>query len=275
MKVWNIGAEGQFALGGIGATWAVLMWPDLPMPMMLSVMLFCAGIAGGLWGLIPGFLKLKLGLNEIISTLMLNYIGIEGMRYLVYGPWKDPGSMGFPMTAVFPESAIFPELFGSVHAGIIVCILAAGAVALFLQRTKLGFELCAAGENPRAAKYARMPYGFLLVFVLTVSGILAGMAGCIEVSATFNRLQPSFCTGYGYTAIVVAWLSRLKISSTALFSVFLAGLLVGTDNLQVDMQVPAAFGGIVEGLILLCVLSGQFFYSYTIQWTGRSEGGSA
>lgn len=274
MKVWNIGAEGQFALGGVGATWAVLSFPELPMPLMLTAMLLCAGVCGGLWGLVPGYLKLRFGLNEIISTLMLNYIGIEFMRYLVYGPWKDPGSMGFPMTAVFPDEAVFPEVLGYVHAGLFVCVIAAVAVSVFLQRTRLGFELCAAGENPRAERYARIPYGFLLVFVLTVSGALAGLAGCVEVSATFNRLQPSLCTGYGYTAIVVAWLSRLRTSSIALFSVFLAGLLVGTDNLQVDMQVPAAFGGIVEGLILLCVLAGQFFYSYRIVRAGRAEGGN-
>lgn len=275
MKVWNIGAEGQFALGGVGATWAVLTFPGLPMPLMLTVMLLCAAAAGGLWGLIPGYLRLKFGLNEIISTLMLNYIGIEFMRYLVFGPWKDPGSMGFPMTAMFPEEAVFPEVVGYVHAGLLVCVVAAVAVYVFLQRTRLGFELCVSGENPRAARYARIPYGFLLVFVLVLSGALAGMAGCVEVSATFNRLQPNLCTGYGYTAIVVAWLSRLRTPSIALFSVFLAGLLVGTDNLQVDMQVPAAFGGILEGCILLCVLAGQFFHSYTLVRTGRRQGGVA
>ena len=97
MKVWTIGAEGQFALGGVGATWAVLTFPDLPMPAMLLTMLACAAVTGGLWGMLPGLLKLKFGLNEIISTLMLNYIGIEFMRYLVYGPWKDPGSMGLSL----------------------------------------------------------------------------------------------------------------------------------------------------------------------------------
>ena len=275
MKVWNIGAEGQFALGGVGATWAVLTVSGLPMPLMLCLMLLCAAVAGGLWGLIPGYLRLKFGLNEIISTLMLNYIGIEFMRYLVYGPWKDPGSMGFPMTGLFPEEAVFPEVLGYVHAGLLVCVVAAVAVYVFLQRTRLGFELCVSGENPRAARYARIPYGFLLMFVLALSGALAGMAGCVEVSATFNRLQPNLCTGYGYTAIVVAWLSRLRTPSIALFSVFVAGLLVGTDNLQVDMQVPAAFGGILEGFILLCVLAGQFFHSYTLVRTGRRQGGAA
>lgn len=265
MKIWNIGAEGQFALGGVGATAAVLLLPpDAPAWIMLPAMMIGAALAGGLWGFIPGMLKLRFRLNEIISTLMLNYIGIELMRYLVYGPWKAPSSMGFPMTDMFPASAVFPPLFGRIHAGIILCIVVALALVLFLGRTRLGFELRVAGENPKSARYARIRYGFLLVFVLTLSGALAGLAGCVEVSATFNRLQPNLCTGYGYTAIVVAWLSRLRISSIAFFSFFLAGLKVGVENLQIELQVPAAFGGILEGFILLCVLAGQFFHHYRL-----------
>ena len=274
MKVWNIGAEGQFALGGVGATAAVLLLPpDAPAWLALPAMMGGAAIAGGLWGFIPGLLKLRFGLNEIISTLMFNYIGIELMRYLVYGPWKDPSSMGFPMTAVFPDAAIFPPLFGRTHAGLVLCLVVALALMIFLGRTRLGFELRAAGENPRNARYARIPYGFLLVFVLALSGALAGLAGCVEVSATFNRLQPNLCTGYGYTAIVVAWLSRLHISSIAFFSFFLAGLKVGVENLQIELQVPAAFGGILEGFILLCVLAGQFFHLYRLTRVNAQEQG--
>lgn len=265
MKVWNIGAEGQYALGGVGATWAVLTFAGLPPGLLLPLMLLCAAVAAGLWGMVPGLLRVRFGLNEIISTLMLNYIGIEFLRYLIYGPWKDPASKGFPMTAMFPDAAVFPTLFGRTHAGLIVCVLAAAALAVFLHRTRLGFELRAAGENPRAARYSRMPYGFLLVLVLTLSGALAGMAGCVEVSATFGRLQPNLATGYGYTAIVVAWLSRLRLTSIAFFSFFLAGLRVGVENIQLELQVPAAFGGILEGFILLCVLAGQFFYSYRLE----------
>lgn len=263
MQIWNIGAEGQFALGAVGATWAVLTFPGLPMVLMLPLIVVCAAVAGGVWGFIPGILRLKCGLNEIISTLMLNYIGILFLQYLVYGVWKAPGSFGFPMTAIFPEAATIPPVYGRIHGGIVICLIAAVALGVFLRRTRLGYELLAAGENARAARYARMPYGFLLVLVLAVSGALAGIAGCVEVSATFNRLQPNVATGYGYTAIVVAWLSRLRISSIVLFSFLLAGLRVGVENLQLLMQVPAAFGGIMEGLILLAVLAGQFFHTYT------------
>lgn len=174
---------------------------------------------------------------------------------------------------MFPASAIFPSLFGRTHAGLLLCVVTALALAAFLSRTRLGFELRAAGENPRNARYARIPYGFLLLFVLTLSGALAGLAGCVEVSSTFNRLQPNLCTGYGYTAIVVAWLSRLRISSIAFFSFFLAGLKVGVENLQIELQVPAAFGGILEGFILLCVLAGQFFHHYRLVRAGAQQEG--
>lgn len=265
MKIWNIGAEGQFAMGAVGATWAVLTFPELPMWAMLPMILLCAAIAGGFWGFIPGVLREQFRVNEIVSTLMLNYIGILFLQFLVYGPWKDPGSYGFPMTAMFPDEAIFPTVAGRVHAGIILCVIAAAILALVLKRTQFGFELRVCGENPAAAGYAHIPYKKLAVCVMVISGILAGFAGSIEVSATFNRLQPDLATGYGYTAIVVAWLSRLRIRSIAFFSFFLAGLRVGMENLQIEQQVPAAFGGILEGLILLTVLAGQFFYMYSLQ----------
>ncbi len=269
MQIWNIGAEGQFALGGIGATAAVLLFPNLPGILLIPLVLLFAALAGGFWGFVPGILKLKFGLNEIISTLMLNYIGIEFLRYLVYGPWKHASSMGFPMTMPFPDAATLDSVWGRVHEGIWVCLIAAIVLAFFLNKTRLGFEIKTAGENPRAARYARMPYGFLLVFVLALSGAFAGLAGGVEVSATFQRLQPTFCTGYGYTAIVVAWLSRLKITNIAFFAFFLAGIRVGVENMQLEMQVPAAFGGILEGLILLTVLAAQFFYTYRLEWVRK------
>lgn len=264
MQIWNIGAEGQFALGAVGATWAVLTFPNLPMPLMLPAMFLCAAATGGLWGFIPGFLREKWGLNEIISTLMMNYIGILFLQYLIYGSWKAPDSFGFPMTELFPDAAIIPPLFGRIHGGLLLCVLAALLLGLFLRHTRLGFELLVSGENPRAARYARIPYGWLVMLVMALSGALAGLAGWVEVSATFNRLQPNIATGYGYTAIVVAWISRLRIASIVLFSFLLAGLRVGVESLQLFMQLPAAFGGIMEGLILLAVLAGQFFHTYAV-----------
>ncbi|SIO29374.1 ABC transporter permease [Halodesulfovibrio marinisediminis] len=269
MQIWNIGAEGQYALGAVGATWVVLSMPDAPMWALLPLMFLAAAVLGGLWAIIPALLREKMGLNEIISTLMFNYIGILFLEFLVYGAWKDPASFGFPMTIMFPDTAIIGEFFGRIHWGILVCAGAAAALTVFLKHTRLGFEIMVSGENPRAARYARMPYSALVVLVMGICGALAGWAGLIETSATLNRLQPTIMVGYGFTAIVVAWLARLRITSIAGYSILLAGLRVGVENLQLELQVPASFTGIMQGLILLSVLAGQFFNWYSFQRSKR------
>ncbi len=271
MQVWNIGAEGQFALGAVGATWAVLTFPSAPGWVLIPLMFASGAVAGGIWAWIPALLRLRWGMNEIITTLMFNYIGIQLLEFMVYGSWKDPASFGFPMTVIFPDTAIVAPMVGRIHWGIMLCPVVAVLLWVFLRRTRLGFELLAGGENPRAAQYARMPYGFLVMLVLALCGMLAGWAGVLETSATLHRLQPSVMAGYGFTAIVVAWLARLRIPVIAVFSFLLAGVRVGVENLQLELQVPAAFGGIIEGLILLTVLAGQFFVWFRLQPCGRKK----
>jgi ABC-type uncharacterized transport system permease subunit len=265
LQVWNIGAEGQFALGAIGASWLALSFPHLPAYVMLPAMMAAAFLGGGLWGMIPALLKLRMRANEIIVSLMLNYIAILILDYLVYGPWKDPTSFGFPMTPQFSPSAIVGTIGASrLNWGLGLCVVLGVAVWIFFRYTRLGFELKASGENVRAARYARLPYDRLVILVMVLSGAMAGCAGFIEASANLNRLQPSIMVGYGYTAIVVAWLAQLNPFYIGLASFLLAGLRVGVENLQIDLHVPAAFGGIMEGLILLTVLAGGFFIHYRI-----------
>ncbi len=266
LQIWNIGAEGQFALGAVGATWMALTFSHLPKTLLLPAMLGGAVVAGGIWGLIPALLKIRLRANEIIVTLMLNYIGILFLDYLVYGPWKDPVSFGFPMTKEFSSGAIIGMIGGTrINWGILLCIFFAVVVWIFVQYSRLGYELKASGENPRAARYAGLPYEGLVILVMVASGALAGCAGFVEVSANLNRLQPSIMVGYGYTAIVVAWLARLNPFYIGVASYLLAGLRVGVELIQLDLQVPAAFGGILEGLILLMVLAAGFFTRYRIR----------
>ncbi len=265
LQVWNIGAEGQYAMGAVGASWAALSFPDLPAITLIPSMMAAAFVFGGIWGLIPAFLKIRVKANEIIVTLMLNYIAILFLEYLVYGPWKDPASFGFPFTREFPPAAVVGRIGNtSLNYGIFLCILSGLAIWVFFKYTRLGYELVASGENVRAARYARLPYKRLVFLVMAISGILAGWAGFIEASATIGRLQPSIMAGYGYTAIVVAWLARLNPLSIGLASFLLAGLRVGMENLQLDLQVPAAFGQIMEGLVLLTVLAGGFFIRYKV-----------
>jgi simple sugar transport system permease protein len=270
LQIWNIGAEGQFALGAVGATAVALAFPRLPSFVLIPLMMLASMAGGGLWGLIPGILKVRLQANEIIITLMLNYIGILFLDYLVYGPWKDPVSFGFPMTPAFSANAVVGTMgLGRIHWGLLLCIGFGVAMWIFFRFTRTGYELRACGDNAQAARYAGIPRDGLVVMVLVLGGALAGCAGFLEASANLNRLQPSIMVGYGYTAIIVAWLARLNPLQIAIAAYLLAGLRVGVENLQLDLQVPAAFGGIVEGMILLSVLAGGFFSNYRIRFGGR------
>lgn len=268
MQIWNIGAEGQYVLGSLGATAMVLAFPQAPAYVMLPGLLLFAALAGALWAIIPAGLRLLFRMNEIISSLMLNYVAIFLLEYLVYGPWKDPKGSGFPMSIPFPRPALIPGLFGRVHWGLVFCLLAGLLLGFFFKRTRLGYEILATGENVKAAKYAGMPFNFLVIFVFCLCGALAGLAGGLEVSATLGRLRPNVAVGYGYTAIIVAWLARLRVTRIAFFSFLLAGLRVGVENLQLEMAVPAAFAGIIEGSILIIVLAGQFFEDYAVKRKG-------
>jgi simple sugar transport system permease protein len=263
LKIWNIGAEGQFALGAIGATWVALSFPAWPKYFLLPAMVVMAAVGGGLWGLIPALLRQRLKTNEIIVTLMMNYIAILLLDYLVYGIWKDPTSYGFPMTPMFSEQAIVGKIVGtSINWGLAHCLVLGLVFWVFFRFTRVGFEIKASGDNVRAARYAGLPYDRLVILVMVMSGALAGWAGFLEASGTVNRLQPSIMVGYGYTAIVVAWLARLHPASIGVAAILLAGLRVGVESLQLDLQVPAAFGAIIEGLILLTVLAGGLFNHY-------------
>ena len=267
LQIWNIGAEGQYALGAVGATAFALAAPGLPGIVMLPGMFLSAVVAGGLWGFLPAILKIRMRANEIIVTLMLNYLGILFLDYLVYGPWKDPVSFGFPMTPEFSSAAIVGTIGSTrIHWGLALCAVFGVLFWIFLRFTRFGYELRVSGESISVARYAGLPYNRLVVFVMVLSGALAGCAGFLEASASLNRLQPSIMSGYGYTAIVVAWLARLNPLYIGIASFLLAGLRVGVEHIQLDLMVPAAFGGIMEGLILLTVLSGAFFTQYRIRF---------
>ena len=171
MQIWNIGAEGQFALGAIGATWMALSFPDLPGFVLLPMMFVMAFILGGAWAFIPAFLRLKLRVNEIISTLMLNYVAILFLDYLVFGVWKDPASFGFPMTPEFTQGAIIPAIGSSrVHWGVLFCVVVGAGLWAFMRFTRIGFELQASGEGARVSRYAKIRYGRLVILVMAMSG---------------------------------------------------------------------------------------------------------
>lgn len=270
MRFWNIGAEGQLAMGGFAAAWVGLflpgLLPDLPLKWLLPLMVLAGMLAGALWGLIPALLRAFVGVNEVITTLMMNYIAILWIEYLFYGPWRDPKGYGFPGTAPFPQEAWFPRYPGTrVHLGLAFAIAAAIILWFVLTRTRWGYEVRVIGENPRAARYAGISLWRNFLLVMLVSGALAGLAGVGEVAGISHRLQKGLTVGYGYTAIIVAWMGQLNPWGVVLVGVLLAGLLVGGDQIQITMRLPAAVALVLQGAILFFMLGGVLFNQHRLR----------
>ena len=276
MRFWNIGAEGQLAMGGIAAAGVALFLPRQAPAMsgwmLLSLSALAGFAAGAAWGLIPAVLKAYLRVNEIITTLMLNYIAILLVEYLFYGPWKDPKGYGFPGTAEFTPAAWLPRLPGTrVHLGLLFSVLAALFIWTVLTHTKWGYEIRVIGENPRAAAYAGMNLARNMVLIMLLSGGLAGLAGMAEVTGIAHRLTKGLTVGYGFTAIIVAWLALLDPWIILLVAFLLAGLLVGGDQIQITMGLPASVALILQGAVLFFMLGGQVFKQYHIASSWRRD----
>jgi simple sugar transport system permease protein len=267
MLIWNIGAEGQLVMGGMaGAGVALFLSPYLPPPLILPIMIAAGFLGGALWGLIPGFLKARFEVNEIITSLMLNYVAILWLEHLYFGPWRDPAGRGFPGTAMFQDAAWFPRFFGTrVHLGLPIGFVAAGFIWFLLAYTRWGYEIKVVGASFRAAQYARMNITRNILWVMVISGGLAGLAGIAETAGIHYRLQQGLAVGNGYVGIVVAWLGRLRPGSIVIISILLGALMVGGDQIQISMHVPSAISLALEGAILFCVLGGQMFHDYDIR----------
>jgi len=266
MLIWNIGAEGQLVMGGVaGAGVALFLSPHMPSPMVIPAMILAGFLGGSIWGLIPGFLKARFQVNEIITSLMLNYVAIFWLEHLYFGPWRDPAGRGFPGTAVFPDPSWFPRFFGTrVHLGLIIGLAAALLIWLVLDYTRWGYEIRVAGTNIKAAQYARMNTTRNILWIMLISGGLAGLAGICETAGIHYRLQKGLAVGNGYVGIIIAWLGRLRPGSIVLISILLGGLMVGGDQVQISIHVPSAISLALEGAILFCVLGGQVFQDYSL-----------
>ena len=211
--------------------------------------------------------------NEIITSLMLNYVAISWVLYFVDILWRDPGGLGFPNTAPLDKAIWLPKLTWipllprghRVHAGLLLAILAAVLLWFLLNRTKWGYEVRVIGENPDAARHAGMPIVRNIVLVMMLSGALAGLAGMAEMAGVAHRLQRGLSPNYGYTAIIVAWLAKLNPFGVLLVAVLFGGLLVAGDQIQLTMNLPRSISDILQGLILFFVLGGEVFSRYRIR----------
>lgn len=273
MRFWNIGMDGQFAMGAAAAAGVALFGKDLipwlPDFLVLPLMFLAALLAGAAWAAISAGLKLRFHVNEIISTLMLNYIAVLLVEYLYFGPWQDPQGMGFPGTAPFEAFARMPRLFGRVHPGLILGLVLALVLWFWLDRTPRGFEIKMTGLNPRAAEYSGIHLIRNTLLVMLVSGAIAGLAGMGEVSGLAYRLQQGVLSSYGNTAIIVAWLARLQIVPAVFISFLISALLVSGEQVQITLGLPASIAQVLQGLILFIFLLGDFFMRYRVSLVQR------
>ncbi len=261
--LWNIGAEGQLAMGAFLASWAALglSWPAWA---LLPAMGLLGLVGGGLWALLPAVPRALWGTNEIITTLLLNYVALLWVDYLVFGPWADPSAFSFPYSRPFPDAARLPLLPGTqVHAGALFVVAIAAALGFVLRRTAWGYEIRVTGHSPRAAAYAGMPVRANVLLVMVLSGAVAGLAGMGEVSGVIGRIQQGISPGYGYSAIIIAWLARLSPWGTVGVAVLFAALINGGFALQTS-GVPAAIASMLQALVLFSVLVGDFFVSHRV-----------
>jgi general nucleoside transport system permease protein len=268
MEWWNIGAEGQLFMGAVGATGVALFMPgDLPAIVLIPLMIAAGFIAGGLWASIAGLLQAYLGVNEIISTLMLNYVAIAGTEYLRYGPWADPEAKGYPQTAVFPDAAWLPTLPGTrVHLGIFMAIIIAGLIYLVIGRTRWGHEIEVIGHSKMAARYAGISIKRNIVLVAFISGGIAGLTGMAEVSGVIHKLETGLSPGYGFTAIIIAWLARLNPWAVFAVAILFSGILVGGDYIQFAAGVPASINLVLQGAMLFFVIIGEALQNYRVRY---------
>jgi len=271
VKLWNIGAEGQFFLGAWAAS-AVVLAPvlpgDAPRVLMLFVMAMAGFLGGALWGFVPGLLKAKLNVNEVLTTLMMNYIAIHWNNYFIFAVWSE---QGFQMSPKFPPSAWLPRLTDyakqvpsfaglTTHLGLVIGLVAAAVLWWVLYRTKWGFEIELMGDSPRAARYAGIHIARNTILVMMLSGGLAGLAGMTEIRRVVHRLQGAISPGYGFTGIIVAWLAKLNPLVVVPVSILFGALILAGREIQ-----PSGIAKLLQGIILFCLISSEVLLRYRIR----------
>jgi simple sugar transport system permease protein len=256
-KIWNIGAEGQYLVGALCATWIGLTWGDtLPGIVILPLMFLAGALGGALWGFIPGILKARLGLSEIVISLMLNYVALYGLAYLVRSPLKNP-EYYLPQTAPLPEAARLPRLFGSrLHLGVLIGLGAVFLVYFVLWRTTFGYELRAVGANLKAAEAAGINVPRSIVLVMVLSGVFAGLAGTVEVAGVHYHLSQGVSAGFGYTAVLIAILGRSNPYGVLFAGFLFSSLVIGADYMHRSANLQQALVEFIQATVVLFFLIG-------------------
>ena len=266
-KVWNIGQEGQLYAGAMGATFVILTFPDLNLPPVIHIplLLFASMITGAIWGGIPGYLKARYNVNEIIVTVMLNYVIQYLCTFLLNGPWQEPGSYYYN-TVKFPESSFLPLLFDTrLHIGFLIALITAFLVYFLTWKMKLGFEIRARGDNPVAANYKGINIQRVTLITMLLSGAIAGLAGGVEILGIHHKLIWGFSSGFGFTGILICLLGRSHPLGVIIASIFFGALHNGSSAMQIYSDVPRSFVNLIMGLIIVMMLFWEAVFKYRLR----------
>ncbi|HER25170.1 MAG TPA: ABC transporter permease [Candidatus Atribacteria bacterium] len=269
---WNIGAEGQLLMGAVAAT-GIALFSGLPDPLLLPAMFIGGFIGGAIWGFIPAILKVILGLNDVITTLMMNYIAIYFIEWLIHGPWKGPSARGFAYSDTFPRAAWLPTIYNTrIHwPTLMLGLFLAVMMYVMVTHTRSGFEIRVIGENPDAAKFAGISQLKTTLLVMLISGGFAGLAGVGEIAGIHLRLlgPTNISMGYGYTAIIVAWLARRNPLAVIITSFLFGAIMTGGDVIKVSLGLPFQLINVFNGLILFFLIGSEIILRYKISFLSR------
>jgi simple sugar transport system permease protein len=266
-NVWNIGAEGQLIIGAIAACGVGLFYPD-PESLLLLPLMLVAGAAGGMaWAAIPAFLRARMNTNEILVTLMLTYIATLLLSWLVHGPWRDPAGFNYPQTALLPGAAMFEPFDYSyrLNPSIFITVVAVIAMWLFSDRSFLGYKMSVSGAAPLAARYAGYRQSAAVWSGLLAGGAAAGIAGMAELSGPLGQLSPQISPGYGFAAMIVAFIGRLNAFGIVLGGLLMSLLFLGGEAVQMSLGLSSALTRIFQGILLFFLLAADFFIFYRIR----------
>jgi ABC-type uncharacterized transport system permease subunit len=263
MNFWNIGAEGQFIMGAVGASYIALNYGTLPHWLLIPLMAAAGILSGGLWGYAAAFFRCRFGTNETLLTLMLNYIALYIIQYLRDGPWRDPAAGGFPKITKFPENAWIYKL-GGLDISWIIALLLVIIIYAYLKYTKQGYEISVVGDSTDTARYAGMNNGRIIRRTMFFSASVAGLAGMLQVAgdATSHTLSMGIASGVGFTAIIVAWLAKLNPFGILAVSVLFGMLEKGCGVAESTFGISSSVSDILQGIILFVILGADFFVRY-------------
>ena len=266
-QVWNIGAEGQYVVGALCATGVGIAVGAAGGPLVMLAMVLAGMIGGALWGGIPAFLRTRFNVNEILTSLMLTYVALQMLGYLVGGPWKDPDGRNFPATAPLADNQTLPILVEgtTIHLGILLALLLPFVFWLLMSRSVFGFQIRVVGSAPNAARHGGFDAKRTIWLALLISGAMAGLAGALEFAGVMKKMELGFPSGYGFTAIIVAFLGRLHPIGCLIAGLVLAITSVGGQVAQTTVHIPNATAGIFQAMMLFFILASDIFIRYRVR----------